>query len=269
MTKFQIYLPREVLRPYVKYFAVSEDEAERTYKVLPDTGMVAGFQYRGKLAYLDSRGAETALSTAGITGMLDAYRIFKNSAGAGTVLVYFREAATPAFFKLPADALFGESASLEQLWAPSIVRTLTEQLEEAVDDRERIGLVEDFLISRTRPASPDMLVGAAIALIRESDGAIPIGELAARLYISQSRLEKRFRAAAGATPKKFACLVRLKSVLKNHRPGSSMTELGYASGFYDQAHFTSQFKKFTGNTPEGFFRGANNAGFLQSELPRE
>jgi AraC-like DNA-binding protein len=268
--KFQTYIPCDILRPYVKRFAVSQDEAARSYKVLPDTSMVAGFQYRGKLAYLDKdHGGEVLLSSAGITGILDSYRIFKNSAGAGSVLVYFREAAAPAFFRLPADELFRESVPLEDLWTRSLLLTLEERLAEAVDDGERVALVEAFLVSRMHASSPDALVTSAIALIYESSGVIPARQLAAQLYISQSRLEKRFRAAVGATPKKFASLVRLKSILENPRPAHSMTQLAYASGFYDQAHFTHQFKKFTGDTPERFFLQPKNADFLQARLPRE
>jgi AraC-like DNA-binding protein len=30
--------------------------------------------------------------------------------------------------------------------------------------------------------------------------------------------------------------------------------LGYETGFYDQAHFIKEFKAFTGNTPEDYFK---------------
>jgi AraC-like DNA-binding protein len=33
----------------------------------------------------------------------------------------------------------------------------------------------------------------------------------------------------------------------------SLTDLGYETGFYDQAHFIKEFKTFTGDTPEKFF----------------
>jgi AraC-like DNA-binding protein len=90
-------------------------------------------------------------------------------------------------------------------------------------------------------------------MIYKSKGNIRITELAKQLHISQSPLEKRFRQAVGASPKKFASVVRLKNAIKEYSPQNSLTDLGYEAGFYDQAHFIKEFKSFTGETPEIFF----------------
>lgn len=65
--KFEARLPCDQLLPYVKHLIISDNENSATYKVLPDTALVIGFQYRGKLSYSD--GQETLLTTAGITGL--------------------------------------------------------------------------------------------------------------------------------------------------------------------------------------------------------
>jgi methylphosphotriester-DNA--protein-cysteine methyltransferase len=98
-----------------------------------------------------------------------------------------------------------------------------------------------------------MLVTEAINLIVSSNGTLRINELSQRLYISQSPLEKRFRKIVGATPKKFSSIIRINSVINNPVPNNSLTELGYASGYFDQSHFIKDFKTFTGQTPEQFF----------------
>ena len=72
--------------------------------------------------------------------------------------------------------------------------------------------------------------------------------------LASSKFEKRFRAAVGASPRKFASIVRLKNVLQQYPTADSLTGLGYEAGFYDQAHFIKEFKAFTGDTPEDFFR---------------
>ena len=50
--KFQVHLPCDQLLPYVKHLIISENKYENTYQIFPDTALVMGFQYRGKLAYL-------------------------------------------------------------------------------------------------------------------------------------------------------------------------------------------------------------------------
>ena len=72
--------------------------------------------------------------------------------------------------------------------------------------------------------------------------------------LSQSALERRFRREVGASPKKFAALVRLRHVVRLRRAGVSLTDIAHAAGYADQPHFIKDFKRFTGQAPESFFR---------------
>jgi AraC-like DNA-binding protein len=244
----------DALKPFIKSFAIQEMAEEGEYKVLPDTGVVIGFQYKGGLFRVDD-GQSTALTISGISGLADRSRIFRNQAGTGTILVFFKEAGAAAFFREPLHELFRESISLDSFLLRSELLALEERLIEAPTNAERIARLEKFFIGRMTHHEPDKLVLAALALIHKSQGNIRIQELVRQLHISQSPLEKRFRAVVGASPKKFASIVRLKNVLRQYSATGSLTELGYEAGFYDQAHFIKEFKAFTGDTPEEFFRG--------------
>lgn len=250
--EFGTYIPCDILKPFVKSFAVQETTGENIYKVLPDTGLVIGFQYKGRLSRIQN-GQETSLSISGVSGLADYSRIFKNAANVGTVLIFFKEAGATQFFRQPLHELFRESVSLDNFMLRSELLCLEEQLAEAKTNTKRIAAVEQFLISRMTNTEPDKLVLAALALIHKSKGNIRIKELMEQLHISQSPLEKRFRQSVGASPKKFASIVRLKYVIQQYNSANSLTELGYEAGFYDQAHFIKEFKTFTGDTPEKFF----------------
>jgi methylphosphotriester-DNA--protein-cysteine methyltransferase len=125
---------------------------------------------------------------------------------------------------------------------------------EARGDVAKIAVVSQFLISKMALPGIDPLVQAAVRLIHQSVGTIRIADLAVQLSISQSPLEKRFRKAVGASPKKFASLVRLRRVLETSTIEREVLTIGYDAGYYDQAHFIHDFKAFTGQTPEQFFR---------------
>lgn len=250
--KFNTYLPCDILKPFVKFFGVQEASEQNTYKVLPDTSLVIGFQYKGRLFRLQN-GTEFSLSISGVSGLADHSRTFKNSPGIGTVLIYFKEAGATQFFRQPLHELFRESVSLDNFMLRSELLCFEEQLAEAKTDAQRITSTEQFLISRMTNTEPDILVLKALALIHRSKGNIRIKELTKQLCISQSPLEKRFRQAVGASPKKFASIVRLKNVLQQYDKTNSLTQLGHEAGFYDQAHFIKEFKTFTGDTPEKFF----------------
>lgn len=254
MSRFNQYIPSPLLQPYIKHYAITENEAGETYKVLPGTSLVMGFQFKGQLLQIRND-AESLLTTQGITGLQDRYNLFKTQPGTGSVLVYFNETGASFFFKAPMHELFSQSLSLDYFIGKTVLGEFEERLCEATNDEERIRQTELFLISQLRVCVHDALVAEAIHQIFHSHGTIKMKALAANLHTSQSPLEKRFRKIVGATPKKFASIVRLQTAIHLHATDArSMTEIGYASGFYDQAHFIKEFSRFTGETPEQFFK---------------
>ena len=251
--KFEKHFPAEQLKPYIKYFAVSENALENEYKVFPLPGLVIGFQYKGQLATIKNN-TESKLAPAGITGITDRYNIFKNSAGTGTILVYFTETGFRHFASHPANELFNVSLSLDDIFNKNKIAAVEEKLATAATGKQRIKIVEQFLLSQLKDLQTDKLVAEAVKLIYESNGTIRIKELGEKLFISQSPFEKRFRKIVGTTPKKFASIVRFNSVLTNLNATKSLTEICYEYHFFDQAHFIKDFRQFTGEAPETFKR---------------
>ncbi|MBK9271429.1 MAG: AraC family transcriptional regulator [Saprospiraceae bacterium] len=251
--KFDKYFPKDKLKDYIKYYVVSENELENEYKVFPSSGLVIGFQYKGQLSTIRNK-AETKLTTAGVTGISDAYKIFKNSADIGTVLVFFTETGFTHFASHPANELFNLSISLDNIFEKSKVNEVEEKLAIASTDKQRIKVVEQFLLTQLKDLKTDQLIVEAVKLIYHSKGTIRIKELNEKLLISQSPFEKRFRKVVGTTAKKFSSIVRFNSVLDNIGKTKTLTEICYENNFFDQAHFIKDFKQFTGETPENFKR---------------
>lgn len=251
--KFDKHFPTEKLKPYIKYFVVSENELESEYKVFPSSGLVIGFQYRGQLATIKNN-TEDKLKSAGITGISDGYKVFKNSPDIGTILVYFTEIGFTHFASHPANELFNLSLSLDDIFDKNKVEEVEDKLTVATTDGQRIKVVEQFLLSQLKDIETDKLIIEAVKLIYQSKGIIRVKELNEKLFISQSPFEKRFRKVVGTTAKKFASIVRFNSVLDNMSKTRSLTEICYENNFFDQAHFIKDFKQFTGDTPEKFKR---------------
>lgn len=251
--KFEKHFPTLQLQPYIKYFVVSENELEMEYKVFPSSGLVIGFQYKGQLATVKDN-TESQLTTAGITGITDGYKIFKNSANTGTILIYFTEIGFTHFASHPANALFNLSLSLEDVFDKKSVAEVEERLALASTDTQRIKIVERFLLSQLKDIQTDKLIVEAVKLIYQSKGTIRINQLNEKLFISQSPFEKRFRKVVGTSAKKFASIVRFNAVIDNLKESKTLTEICYENNFFDQAHFIKDFKQFTGDTPENFKR---------------
>ncbi len=251
--RFDIFFPSEILKPYIKYFVISENEKESEYKVFPSAGVVIGFQYRGKLSALENK-HPNLLSSAGITGVSDRYKIFQNSSDIGTVLIYFTEIGFSQFSLNPANELFNQSISLDYIFKKDKIEEVEEKLFFAATDHQKIAVVESFLLSQLKQIQEDRLIINAVHLIEQAKGNIRIKDLLQKLFISQSPFEKRFRKLVGTSPKKFASIIRFNSVLHAMKGEKALTEICFENDFFDQAHFIKDFKKYTGETPEKFKR---------------
>lgn len=250
--KFDTHPPSDQLKPYVRQFIVSENSVAQTYKVLPGTSLVMGFQYTGRLLHLRGQ-VPVQLTTAGITGLMDNFRLFKNTAHTGTILVVFKETDAAAFLKTPLHELFSESLSLDHFFDRFRLTETEEKLCAASGDQQRIQIIEQLLLNQLQERPEDKLVTEAVKQIKQSNGTMRITQLARYLNTSQSPLEKRFRKIVGASPKKFSSIVRISHTL-NTLTANNYQETIFLAGYHDQAHFIKDFKAFTGNTPQQFVK---------------
>ena len=251
--KFDKHFPTDKLKDYIKYYVVSEIDLKSEYKVFPSSGLVMGFQYRGQILSIKEK-TLNRITSAGITGISDSYKVFKNSDNIGTILVYFSDIGFTHFSSRPANELFDLIISLDDIFEKYKVNEVEEKLDAVSTDEQRIKIVEQFLLSELKDIQEDKLIVEAVKLIYRSKGTIRIKELNKKLFISQSPFEKRFRKVVGTAPKKFSSIIRFNSVLENLNEIKSLTEICYENNFFDQAHFIKDFKQFTGDTPEQFKR---------------
>lgn len=246
--------PCDRLKPYIKSVLIRESAAPGSYTVLPDTSIVLGFQYKGRLSLLKNDQDKVELSTAGVTGLRKGYRIFINTPDTGNVLVYFTETGAAHFFDFPMHELFDESYSLRDICPHSDILEVEERLASASGNLERVTVVEDFLIGKLNSKAEDRLVLSAVNLLREKGGNARIKELAENFFISQSRFEKRFRNVVGTSPKSLSSIIRFQKVARELSTSATLTEVAHKAGYFDQAHFIKDFKSFSGQTPEQFLK---------------
>jgi AraC-like DNA-binding protein len=251
--KYNSCLPSEKLRPFIKYYVIAENEQESVYKVLPTSGLVMGFQYKGQLTSVKDN-AKDQLSASGVTGISDSYKVFTNTAPTGSILVHFSETGFAHFTSHPVNELFNLSLSLDTLFDKHQIQAVEEKLSCAATDKQRLHIVNQFLLTQLKDKQQDQLIVEAVRLIFQHKGNIRIKDLNQKLFISQSPFEKRFRKVVGTTPKKFASIIRFNTVLDHLSGPTSLADICHENHFFDQAHFIRDFKQFTGDTPDHFKR---------------
>lgn len=248
--------PSPRLAPLVRTFRVVETSEPATRTLVPDAGVIAGFRFGGSARELSADPTAT-LPDATLAGMRDTSRRMWTSAGGGVVLAVFQGGGAASVFDEPLHALFGRTVSLDELVPHAEVDRVATQVAAAADHRARVAVIEHWLLTRSATRAGDALVTSAARAIAAAQGQTRIEALAADLGVGQDRLEKRFRAAVGASPKQLATLLRLRRAVGAYRPGASLTRLSSDAGYFDQSHFIRQFRAVVGQAPGRFFRAGD------------
>lgn len=251
--KMESLLPAGILKPFIKAYLVIESEYGMENRVLPDTSMVMAFRYSGTITD-ELEGVKNNLPRSVITGLRKSARLINYAGQTSALLVVFKPAGAAAFFKEPLHELFDLSLPLDALINQSKLSEVEEQLTEAKNTMQRIAIIERLLISRFNETRPDMLVYNALHQIQSANGNIRIKKLISTLHISNDPFEKRFRKLTGTSAKQFSSIVRLRNVINTHTASKNLTEAALTAGYFDQAHFIKDFRSFTGQAPQEFFK---------------
>jgi AraC-like DNA-binding protein len=160
-----------------------------------------------------------------------------------------------ALLGVPMDALAGRTVDAAAILGAR--DSLADQLAELSDWPARFALLDDVLRGRLgRARSPSSEVSWAWDQLTRGHGRVPVAELTRELGWSRRRIASRFREEIGLPPKRAARLLRFeraRALLDAHRR-ASLAEVALASGFYDQSHLTSEFRRITGVTPTTYLR---------------
>jgi AraC-like DNA-binding protein len=251
----ETYIPSEILRPYIRKYMVIETADGRINRILPDTSFALAFRLKGQVNYLHG-GSPEQLPFSVISGLRKTPRLVNYIENSATVIIHFKETGPAAFFKVPMYELFEQSISLEYFIPQTQISILEEELFEAQNNRQRIAVVERFLLSQFQPPTSDRLIDEALRNIYAAKGSLKIKELVRHLYVGQDAFEKRFRKATGTTPKQFSSIVRMKAVIGSIRQNHALADVTFGNGFFDQPHFNKEFRLFTGQTPTDFIKSA-------------
>jgi AraC-like DNA-binding protein len=161
---------------------------------------------------------------------------------------------------LPMSELVDRVMPLGDLWGGSADR-LAARLAHLRDDPQLIlKHLQAALLARITAQTPadlarSNLVCTAAEALSDRNPA-HVSELARRLAVSERHLRKVFTDGVGLSPKRFARIARVRTVLTVGRahPGQ-WAQLAATTGYCDQSHMTAEFHTMMGVPPATFFTG--------------
>lgn len=157
---------------------------------------------------------------------------------------------------IPAVDLVGRAVRLGELPGP-YARRLADALQR-LEPEEAVSHLAEVLPERLAAAdrSRTELVRAGVAAMSVRTGHVPgpVGEVARELAVSERQLRNLFAEGVGLSPKHYARINRVRTVL-DRATTHSWAELAAATGYYDQSHMTSDFRTLMGVPPRSYFTG--------------
>lgn len=248
-TKFSLmrYLPPQDLAPFVETLWIVRwdlrGQAPYTSENLPHPSVNISFE--------PDQVRFVGVTTAKFTYHLE---------GAGKVLgVKFRPGGFYPFVQRPMSDFTDRSLPLREVLNVDQDR-LMHGMQAQHTDTEIIHYAADFL--RGRLPEPDPMVEMVHGIIREivEDRRLrKVDEVAARFHLSKRTLQRLFRQYVGVGPKWVIQRYRLHGALEQLADPSirDCLELALELGYFDQAHFTRDFKAIIGQPPTEYARRLN------------
>jgi AraC-like DNA-binding protein len=227
----------DALKPYVGCFWTIMAERNAAIRVVPDgsTSISAqleesgwsGWSLRGPLVRPDERRFTSPATLVGIRLRPGVAYILSGIAGHQTV------------------------GRRMQLKAIAPFRELVSENPPPQTPEEHIDALERFLVARLKDKSVHIVVAKALHEIEREHGCSKIEEITRRCSVSPRHLSRLMHEWIGYGPKVYARIVRFQMTLKqiDRAPAQSGAALASETGYFDQAHLTSDLVRFAGTTP--------------------
>jgi AraC-like DNA-binding protein len=156
-----------------------------------------------------------------------------------------------ALLGLPAGQLAYTVVDLDDVFGAS-AGGLVDRLEACASWHDRFRVLDEVLIQRVKEGcSPPPELAFAWQQLISTGGAIDVGTLASEVGYSRRHLSELFRREFGLSPKVAARVLRFERSrrLIERAQLANLAGVAAASGYYDQAHLTREWRDIAGCTP--------------------
>jgi AraC-like DNA-binding protein len=160
-----------------------------------------------------------------------------NSSFAG---IRFKPAGFSAFYHLPLDKIVDR-----------IIEFPDKELIKLIDLDEELPIrLDKFFLAKIKPDLSAIL--PITGAIEQHKGLVTVDFIAKDQHLSHRTLERIFNRDLGIPPKEFIKIIRFQHAskkVKMARSQESLLRIAYETGYYDHAHLTREFKRYSGLNP--------------------
>ncbi|PHR72995.1 MAG: hypothetical protein COA66_04145 [Arcobacter sp.] len=257
---FKLILPCKELEPYIyNYWIIRKEKLHKTIsnKILSDgnSGIVINFASSSFLTKINQKNfiSKNHFTYCGPT-KYPLFMEFENQIDA--IGIRFKAGGAYRFFNEDISSFKDIVVEMQNSTVLKI-DALYEKLINTSEIENKISIIESFLIKKIQSSSKNnsLWIFDFINNILKNKGYVNIEALCKDFNISPRLCARRFKQEVGLSAKLFARLARIvntKETLSSLKV-DSLTSVAYDNGFFDQAHFSNEFKAFMSETPKDYF----------------
>jgi AraC-like DNA-binding protein len=158
------------------------------------------------------------------------------------------------------------SETFNDVWeADAFLGKLAHKIQETLNNlksvEQKVSFLQDQLVLLLRKNALDnRLIEYCVKTLRSADGRLPIKELERKTGYSRRYLDLLFHERVGLPPKVLAGIYRFQKFYRRWANGRSFEAIkeDLYDYYYDQAHFTNEFRKMTGYSPRQYSLEVSN-----------
>ncbi|EAY31668.1 helix-turn-helix domain-containing protein [Microscilla marina] len=228
-------------------------------RLLPDGSLNLIVELHGVAQHIYDNRLLTPISThkhAWLSGMHSGYISIDSGIGTSMLIIRFLPQGAYPFLHFPVTELNDLVIEADLVFGQHIAR-LREQLLANPSSETRFELVYRWLQARFKAEFlPPQAINYTLGQIHQNNDTHTFKNFHQQLGYSQKHLIALFKKYVGFRPKQYQQITRFNLALAHIAQGQGvqLTALGYDCGYYDQAHFIKEFKKFAGFSPKKFIR---------------
>jgi len=260
--------PHPQLRGYVKKLWVFESSGRapsEDMKLIVPNGMVKlTIPFRngifGKNKDWSLLSKESCLTLIGISD-LPAIVDVEHEAPSGNIGIEFSPVGAYRIFRLPQAELKNKILLLEDVMGKS-AKEIQEIIANSEGVHQKVQIIQSYLIKLLQQSEADPILDYCIDQIKNSNGLVRVGDLERKTGYSSRWLYEKFMDKVGLSAKNLSAVARFMQFYQNWAkdPNKQFFHKDIYDYFYDQAHFSKEFKRFTGFSPSKFSHGENEFG---------
>ncbi|SFA89362.1 Helix-turn-helix domain-containing protein [Lentibacillus halodurans] len=248
--QYREYLPNKFLESYVAcYWTVDYDSLEQNklHRIIPDGCADIIFDLRSSSIY----------KGAFVVGLMTEFETINLTQKYSFFGIRFYLDTVHHFLRHPVSDFIENHVFLEDVWGREAA-FLTEEITSAngisnMIERVELKLMRFLQLSNLKS---NYLLQMGLKYIYANKGIISIRSLGEKLSYSERNIRRVFNKELGISPKELSDIIRFQNLLQELYNSNqySFTNIVIKYGYFDQAHFINNFKRYYGMSPNQVFK---------------